>query len=400
MIRKGLVVDANQDMAWVLINDGEVVPTKQRRPPLEVGDWIELTPAKPAPYPWMRVAAVLTAACLIFLLLVPFQVYQPVITAVYLDSYPSVKMVVRKDWNDWIVVESVGQTAVSNTLLKTMKKQEEPLETFLVSYIKHAKKQGVLKKSEPLFLSTIVQANINLESVKKKINKQLKKPVQTLLVPERIVKRADQMGLTPAKFVAYKEATWSGKHYSSKQIVEEPLSKLMVEIPLAKQTLANPPKTENEWEAWMLYRDAIEEEPLNGLHDEETDNLLATPAQEDQEVSDTTEEPTEEKPQVETQAIQPSTKKGKTKRKPKPSSPPTPQQPKETNGIEPSPPPTQKPGELEPSPPPTQKPDEQTKPNEPNQPNIKEPTDEPTTDPTEPATQEPVTNPTEPTSTQ
>lgn len=385
MIRKGLVVDANQDMAWVLINDGEVVPTKQRRPPLEVGDWIELTPAKPAPYPWMRVAAVLTAACLIFLFLVPFQVYQPVITAVYLDSYPSVKMVVRKDWNDWIVVKSIGQTAVSNTLLKTMKKQEEPLETFLVSYIKQAKKQGALKKSEPLFLSTIVQANINLESVKKKLNKQLKKPVQTLLVPERIVKRADQMGLTPAKFVAYKEATWSGKHYSSKQIVEEPLSKLMVEIPLAKQTLANPPKTENEWEAWMLYRDAVEEEPLNGLHDEETDNLTTSPAhEEDQEVSDTTEEPIEEKPQVETQAIQPSSKKGKTKRKPKPSSPPTPQQPKETNGIEPSPPPTQKP-------------DEQTKPTEPNQPNIKEPTDEPTTDPTEPSTLEPVTNPTEPT---
>lgn len=249
-----------QPRHWiVLTSDGEFVRVSRRNMALEVGEEVELgvsvnTFSSSVRKPWVAAVSAGVAAMLGIFFVLPQMSpseYGDPQGFVYLDVNPSIAINLDDDENI-IEVKPLNKSALR--LLRNKKYKNKQVDDFVEQFLHDAKLSGYLHPKDQVVLSgydneqTSVKA---LHKIGKVIDEESKEErldlnVHTLKMPKEVKEKADQTGLSPAKYAVWRIANKEGKNLDVKEIEDMPITELAKDIKPVSDFLNKQP-SEEEW---------------------------------------------------------------------------------------------------------------------------------------------------------
>lgn len=269
-----------QPRHWiVLTSDGEFVRVPRRNMALEVGEEVEWGVSvnifsSSIRKPWVAAVSAGVAAMLgMFFVLPQMSPSEHGNTQgfVYLDVNPSIAINLDAD-EKIIEVKPLNKSALR--LLSNKKYKNKQVDDFVEQFLYEAKLRGYLHPKDQVVLSGYENEQTSVKALHKigevideeSREEKLDLNIHTLKMPKEVKEKADQTGLSPAKYAVWRIANKEGKKLDVKEIEDMPITKLAQDIKPVSDFLNKPP-SEEEW------KEIIEE-------DEQQPDKEKAPAQE------------------------------------------------------------------------------------------------------------------------
>ncbi|MBA4602236.1 anti-sigma factor domain-containing protein [Thermoactinomyces mirandus] len=257
-MRKGVIMEIKPRHWIVLTSDGEFVRVPRRNMALEVGEEVEISSVRSfsssIKKPWVAAISVGVAVMVGTFFVLP-QMSPPedgdTQGFVYLDINPSIAINLDDDENI-IEVKPLNKSALR--LLRNRTYKNEQVDDFVEQFLDEAKHNGYLHPKDQVVLSgydderTSVKALHKIEKMidKESEEEELDLNVHTLKMPKEVKEKADQTGLSPAKYAVWRIANKEGENLDVKEMEEMPITKLAQDIKPVSDFLNKPP-SEEEW---------------------------------------------------------------------------------------------------------------------------------------------------------
>ncbi|TCS95976.1 anti-sigma factor domain-containing protein [Hazenella coriacea] len=296
-MQKGIIMEIH-DRHWiVLTSGGEFLQVPKTNQSSQIGEEVSFQVVRQSSRrTWISIASTAVAAMLGFFFFFPqLFVGQPhAETYVYVDVNPSLAIGLDHEGE---VVEVRPLNKSAGKLVNQIKDLNgQSADQAVVNILDEAKKQGMLKQKDRVVLTGIKEEktsattinklqNVIVESSKKQ---NLDLSVNKLEMPEKVQSKAEETGLSPAKYAAWLVAKKEGQDISVKEIEEKSLTELAKDIKPVSDLLEKP-LTEKEWDQIIQ----VEEPENKDQPSEPTQNELEDPEQTD----DTSEDPTTTEPE-------------------------------------------------------------------------------------------------------
>ncbi len=310
-MRKGVIIEVQPRHWVVLTSDGEFVRVPRRNMALEVGEEVKLgvsvntfsSFSSSIRKPWVAAVSAGVAAMLgMFFVLPQMSPSEHGDTQgfVYLDVNPSVAINLDKDENI-IEVKPLNKSALKLLRNKTYKNKQ--VDDFVEQFLHEAKHSGFLHPKDQVVLSgyddeqTSVKALHKIEAMIDEESKEekLDLDVHTLKMPKEVKEKADQTGLSPAKYAVWRIANKEGKKLDVKDIEEMPITKLAKDIKPVSDFLNKPP-SEEEWKEIIEEDEQQTEKEKAPAQEPDTDGDKSTDSAQDPASKDRDEQQKEESP--------------------------------------------------------------------------------------------------------
>lgn len=271
-MQKGIVMEVGPHYWVVMTPEGEFlkVPTDERS--VEPGDEICFTLKKErlALFKKRRswIASGLAVALVTLFLLIP--VIGPsqaqADSYVYLDLNPSLELGLDKT-GKVIQVRPLNETG--KKLVKGLDWKGFEVDRFVVTVLSKARADGYIRPQEGIIVSQtssernhVPQTQRTLQSIKQSVERdpelnQEELKVFTLSLPDLLRKRAEEMGISPAKYALWMLSKRDGQPIGSDELMALSTSDLMKRIDISP-ILRNPP-SKDEWEDWIEEDDKLKE---------------------------------------------------------------------------------------------------------------------------------------------
>lgn len=297
-MRKGVIMEV-QPRHWILLTpDGEFVRVPRTNMALTVGEEVEFHMVEKSSSAWKRkpwiaaISAGVAAMIGMFFVLPQMSPSKQVHAEgyIYLDVNPSVA--IGMDKNKYITeVKPLNKSALKLIGNKTYKNKQ--VDDFVEHFLDEAKQQGFLHPKDQVVLSgyndekTSVKTLQEIENMIDEESKEekLELHVHTLTMPKSVKKKADETGLSPAKYAVWMIANKEGKNLDVKEMEEIPITQLAEDIKPISDFLNRPP-SEKEWES------IIEEESQPKTNDKDDAPAKKTDTNSNDSSSDSTQDPT------------------------------------------------------------------------------------------------------------
>ncbi|OYD07380.1 hypothetical protein CHM34_10745 [Paludifilum halophilum] len=306
---------------WVVMTpDGEFLKVSRRRGDVQPGDEIRFSPEQNPVYrsrrTWMAggLAAAVIAFFLMLPLLGPSQAQAE--TYVYLDLNPSLELGLNEK-NEVIQVRPLNQSG--KQLLTGMDWEGDQVDQFVVEVLSRAQSTGVVQPKERVLVSRVSSNNPpvkptddTLHHIKQTLEEdpelhRTDLDVSTLSLPGSVKTRAEEKGISPAKYAVWLLGKREGKTIQPEELSRLSINDLMARIDISP-VLRNPP-SDGEWEEWIAElededqkeekeeKESADEEQEPGdpsKEDPDNENKEENSKEEEQEESDSSSPPDQE----------------------------------------------------------------------------------------------------------
>lgn len=256
-MQKGIIMEIH-DRHWIVLTPGgEFLQVPKTNEMSQIGEEVSIQVVRQSKRrTWISIASTAVAAMLGFFFFFPqLFVGQPhaKTTYVYVDVNPS--LAIGLD-NKGEVVEVRPLNKSAGKLVNQIKNVKgQSADQVVVSILDEAKKQGMLKQKDRVVLTGVKEEKTSLQTVSKlqtviKENSEkqhLDLSVNKLEMPEKVQSKAEDTGLSPAKYAAWLVAKKEGQNISVKEIEEKSLTDLAKDLKPVSELLEKP-LTETEWD--------------------------------------------------------------------------------------------------------------------------------------------------------
>lgn len=260
-MRKGVIMEVRPRHWIVMTPDGEFVRVPRTNMELTVGEEVEFPLVVNRSSAWKRkpwIAAISAGVAAMIGMFYVLPQFSPSKEAhaegyIYLDVNPSIA--IGMDKNKHITeVKPLNKSALKVLGGKSYK--NEQVDEFVEHFLDEAKQQGFLHPKDQIVLSgyndeeTSVRTLQEIETMIDEESKEekLELLVHTLTMPKSVKKKADETGLSPAKYAVWMIANKEGKNLDVKEMEEIPITQLAEDIKPVSDILNRPP-SEEEWES-------------------------------------------------------------------------------------------------------------------------------------------------------
>lgn len=299
-----------QPRHWiVLTSDGEFVRVPRRNMALEAGEEVDLHVSafsSSIRKSWIAAVSAGVAAMIgMFFVLPQMSPSEHGDTQgfVYLDVNPSIAINLD-DKENIIEVKPLNKSALK--LLRNKTYRNKQVDDFVEQFLDEAKHNGYLHPKDQVVLSGYVDDRTSVKALHKieelideeSEEEKLDLNVHTLKLPGEVKEKADQTGLSPAKYAVWRIANKEGKILDVKEIEEMPITKLAQDIKPVSDFLNKPPSDE-EWKKIIEEDEQLtdkEKAPAQEPDNDGATNSTQDPASEESNKQQKEESGTKEKP--------------------------------------------------------------------------------------------------------
>lgn len=295
-MQKGIIMEIH-DRHWIVLTPGgEFLQVPKTNEMSQIGEEVSFQVVRQSRRrTWISIASTAVAAMLGFFFFFPqLFVGQPhAETYVYVDVNPSLAIGLDKEGE---VVEVRPLNKSASKLVNQIKDfKGQSVDQTVVSILDEAKKQGMLKQKDRVVLTGIKEENTSVNTVNKLqsvIEESSKKQnldlsVNRLEMPEKVQSKAEETGLSPAKYAAWLVAKKEGRNITVKEIEEKSLTELAKDLKPISELLEKP-LTEKDWEQIIEVEEMEDPDQLTDPTEEEpTDQEEPNGTSEDPETNET-----------------------------------------------------------------------------------------------------------------
>jgi hypothetical protein len=259
-VYRGVVVSVQDENYIVITPEGELIKVKKDGQTFEVGEEIlfyERIKPREGKH-WMHSRTLQYTACMAAGLVIffssPFHISdmggliggkKAYAASIYIESKSNVKVGINKD-HKVISVEPLNDSA--KTVLKKMDWSGEQVGEFVKKYFSAARQTGYLGPCDKAIISVDPVNDSEKDNTTGVLQKHVRQTpflkdndiqVFTVTVPDVVVEKAEELGVTPGKFSIYLAATSAGKKIPVDVLKVAPVTDLVDDAPIVAKVLPN-----------------------------------------------------------------------------------------------------------------------------------------------------------------